>query len=90
MQRGQRPVLGSALNVSSGCNSEEMPLYARVDDHRERVREDGSSRGVCGDCGGMMIARRGTVRIWHWAHEAANPKCEAGKANGTWPGKRLR
>jgi hypothetical protein len=26
-----------------------------------------------------MIARRGTLRIWHWAHVAANPDCEAGK-----------
>jgi Competence protein CoiA-like family len=79
VQRGQLPVVGSALNVGSGCDSEQMPLYARVGDHRERVCEDGPSRGVCVDCGGIMIAHRGTMRIWHWAHEAANPNCEAGR-----------
>jgi hypothetical protein len=26
-----------------------------------------------------MIAHRGAVRIWHWAHEAANLNCEAGE-----------
>jgi hypothetical protein len=56
-----------------------MPLYANVGDHRELVREDGPNRGICAHCGGTMIARRGALRTWHWAHETATPDCEAGK-----------
>lgn len=29
-------------------------------------------RGTCPGCGGPVIAKCGTILVWHWAHEAAD------------------
>jgi hypothetical protein len=54
-----------------------MPLYALIDGQPRRVLAGGPRRASCADCGKPMLARAGTVRIWHWAHLERNPHCEA-------------
>jgi hypothetical protein len=58
-----------------------MPLYALVDGHPERVREDGPSHAECRECGWGMIACRGSKVPPYWRHKPANPNpdCEAGR-----------
>jgi hypothetical protein len=56
-----------------------MPLYALVGGQRQRALRDGPRRASCAECGALMRARTGSVRIWHWAHVAANPHCEAAR-----------
>lgn len=54
-----------------------MPLYAIVDGRRRAVVPDGPRRASCADCGAEMLARTGTVKVWHWAHRTRNPGCPA-------------
>lgn len=56
-----------------------MPLYALIDGQPRRVLADGPRRASCAECGAPMRARTGSVRIWHWAHVARNPHCEAAR-----------
>lgn len=54
-----------------------MSLLALVDGMPSQVVVGGPRRGLCAECGGVMRARSGPVRIWHWAHVEANPHCAA-------------
>jgi Competence protein CoiA-like family len=56
-----------------------MPLYGLVDGQRHRAVKNGPRRASCAECGEPMLARTGAVRIWHWAHLAANPHCAAAR-----------
>jgi hypothetical protein len=56
-----------------------MPLYALINGQPWRVLDSGPRRASCVDCGTPMRARTGSVRIWHWAHLAASPHCEAAR-----------
>lgn len=42
-------------------------LYAWVGDERQRATP--KARGRCDACPTPMIAKCGTIKIWHWAHE---------------------
>lgn len=35
----------------------------------ERVEASPGAKGVCPRCGAAMVARCGTRRVWHWAHQ---------------------
>ena len=54
-----------------------MSLLALVDGVPTRALVGGPRRGLCAECGGVMRARTGLVRIWHWAHIEADPDCAA-------------
>jgi Competence protein CoiA-like family len=56
-----------------------MSLLALVDGMLARVVAGGPRHGLCAECAGVMRARAGPVRIWHWAHVARNPHCEAAR-----------
>lgn len=60
-----------------------MPLLAIVDGQPRRAEPDGPRRASCADCGAAMLARTGSVRIWHWAHLERNPDCPAA-AESEW------
>lgn len=45
----------------------------------QRVLVGGPRRGLCAECDGVMRARAGPVRIWHWAHVVCNPHCKAAR-----------
>jgi hypothetical protein len=53
-----------------------MPLYALIDGNRLLAEKDGPRRASCAECGHEMIARTGSIVIWHWAHRVRNPDCE--------------
>lgn len=51
---------------------------------RERVRETNNDESFCPDCGSKLIARRGEIIVWHWAHSPGSSKhanCEHKETN---------
>lgn len=52
-----------------------MPLNALIEGRMTRADRDGPRRAHCFECGHSMVAKTGNVKIWHWAHKAANPEC---------------
>jgi competence protein CoiA len=53
-------------------------LYA-YSDTGEKVRATPSRTAICPECGGKVIAKCGSINIWHWAHRsfvACDPWCE--------------
>lgn len=43
----------------------------------ERITAEPGMRATCPDCGGVLLAKCGDIRIWHWAHESLmGSECE--------------
>lgn len=44
--------------------------HALINGHRTQAAP--GLRGTCPGCGGVVLAKCGTILTWHWAHEAAD------------------
>lgn len=56
-----------------------MPLLALVNGSLQYATPDGERRGMCRYCGATMIAKVGSVVIWHWAHDSGSSCPSAGE-----------
>ena len=45
--------------------------FATVDG--EKTEATSKAKGICLHCGSEMIAKRGRVKVWHWAHKGNYP-----------------
>jgi hypothetical protein len=58
-------------------------LYG-CDEAGARVLATKGAAAVCAKCGGTLVAKCGTIRVWHWAH-ARGPECDPwGESEGEW------
>lgn len=65
-----------------------LPIFAGVNSNGELKFVGDVPRGAacgctCATCGAPLVARRGEIRTWHFAHEASQerPDCFAGAVN---------
>jgi len=73
--------LGGGVAGGGGINNRrkvlKMMLY-----NKQRVLVDNYRRGDptnCPDCGGELVAKRGGIVSWHWAHKANTTGCSCGE-----------
>src|SRR5690242_6562078 len=52
-----------------------MPLYGLIGDAMQPPGIPEPRRARCPECAARMIAKTGTVVVWHWAHEQRAPDC---------------
>jgi hypothetical protein len=52
-----------------------MPLYGLIDGQMQRPGMPEPRRSKCPECGATLIAKTGTIVVWHWAHEHISPDC---------------